>query len=916
VPQQEVLELAARDLGGGRELKLAVDNFNNNLKASQRELKEFEKTIKPSVAAAKEIGSAMILAGGAIVTGMLAATKASVNYGDALNDMRQRTGASVETLARFGFAAEQSGSSVEGLGTGLKFLAKNLEAATGGSAEQIKAFSKLGISADELVDAHGNVSTVMLLVADRFKGMDDGAEKTALAMKIFGKSGADLIPLLNEGSDGLNRLGDTAQRAGLVISGDAAKAADEFNDTLTEMKASVLGASNGIAQALLPSLQSVASLTVGVIQQFGQFTKEHQALTQATFATGAALLGTGTALVGVAVVVPKLISGFGLMQSALAAVGVTVTAVSAGVVALGAALGIGIGSLVNWAIQGTAVERGLDAVSTQLLRSTGLLGVNAGVTKNLETETKRLSLELAAHGVIVERGNDSLESWNARVIAAAHNSDLFKNAVAKQAEAHASLTKELDVFAARSTGYVTGPGALMKELFEKSIQAGDELRQKIDALKESIGPTGVETSALNRALIELGREGVPLEVIITALGDKASVMGAALRALGKDVPPMISAIEDATDVFRKNADQVYIAEMGLYHYHAALAKLAEADFNLPIPADLDLAKLRDRLNKEFDELPLQPIGIPVKTPIVPRSVVQEMDRDLVRAIEDVKRSAGRIFDDMFVKGQSVFSSLKNLLKGGALSLGRSIFEDITGALLGPVKKAFNDFFTGLLKSTGIQSFVEGLGKKIGDTVKDAVGIGFDEAKKQVTSGVISNVSGAAGGAGGAGGGASSASGALGVVGIAVDAAGSIGVILQLKRLEGTMNAVEANTRFTYIELRDTMDQLLWPMLGHALAMRDDLHLATVQLDAIYNVLARQTATGGTTAKVSASSSGSVNIAVTNNYSAAVVGLTESDARNKLIPWMKSWGANNSRNFATDFTAMVKRNWNGIVVTAS
>lgn len=69
---------------------------------------------------------------------------------------------------------------------------------------------------------------------------------------------------------------------------------------------------------------------------------------------------------------------------------------------------------------------------------------------------------------------------------------------------------------------------------------------------------------------------------------------------------------------------------------------------------------------------------------------------LRKQIDDVKNSAGKIFDDMFIKGEGVFSSLGNMLKGGALSLGRSIFEDIVGALGGPIKAAFEEFFKGLI----------------------------------------------------------------------------------------------------------------------------------------------------------------------------------------------------------------------------
>ena len=62
--------------------------------------------------------------------------------------------------------------------------------------------------------------------------MEDGAGKTALAIKLFGKSGADLIPLLNQGRAGIKELTDEAAKLGIVISTETAAKAEQFNDTL------------------------------------------------------------------------------------------------------------------------------------------------------------------------------------------------------------------------------------------------------------------------------------------------------------------------------------------------------------------------------------------------------------------------------------------------------------------------------------------------------------------------------------------------------------------------------------------------------------------------------------------------------------------------------------------------------------
>lgn len=344
-------------------LGLQAEGFNKGIKDAQREAKEFEKTIKPSLTLAKELGTGMTVAGGAVVAGMLAATKSAVDYGDALNDARQRTGIAVETLARYGFAAEQSGSSVAGLGTGLKFLAKNMEGATGGSKAQLEAFAELGISAAQLTAAHGDVNQIMLLTADRFAAMEDGSAKTALAMKIFGKSGADLIPMLNEGSAGLKKLGDDAEKAGLVMSKETAEACDKLNDELNLMKGSALGASVQIATALMPALQSVAEAAVSGTQTIAGFIKEHQTLTKVIFLAALAITGAGGLLLAITAV-GALAGPFAI---GLAAIGGAATLVAIGVGAVGAALGIGIGSLINYGLEVTGLGKVLDGFTAGLV---------------------------------------------------------------------------------------------------------------------------------------------------------------------------------------------------------------------------------------------------------------------------------------------------------------------------------------------------------------------------------------------------------------------------------------------------------------------------------------------------------------------------------------------------------------------
>jgi hypothetical protein len=65
-------------------------------------------------------------------------------------------------------------------------------------------------------------------VAEKFSRMQDSTTKTALAIQIFGKGGAALIPFLNEGKEGLERLRQVSDDLGLTWQQKDITAAKEF----------------------------------------------------------------------------------------------------------------------------------------------------------------------------------------------------------------------------------------------------------------------------------------------------------------------------------------------------------------------------------------------------------------------------------------------------------------------------------------------------------------------------------------------------------------------------------------------------------------------------------------------------------------------------------------------------------------
>ena len=194
---------------------------------------------------ARSINGVLAGLGAGVSAGALTAfVKGTIDSADAMNDMAIRTGTSVEALARYQLAASQSGTDIESLSQSMGrlsvFMAKNAEEA-----------ARLGITAKDPVDAFAQL-------ADVIGQVEDPAQRNALAMKVLGKSYAEVMPLLAQGGDALREqaaaAGPYAERMAKL-----AVAADEFNDSLAAIGQSA-------QSALLPMVQYLADTANAAVQ--------------------------------------------------------------------------------------------------------------------------------------------------------------------------------------------------------------------------------------------------------------------------------------------------------------------------------------------------------------------------------------------------------------------------------------------------------------------------------------------------------------------------------------------------------------------------------------------------------------------------------------------------------------------------
>lgn len=193
---------------------------------------------------------------GLSVAGFAGFVKQAINAQDELSKLAQRAGVTTEALSAFKVGAELSDVSLSQLTTGLQQLSRRMGDAARGSSETVEAFDQLKIA----FLANGrlrNTEEVFTDIAEALSRLPDGAEKTELAMRLLGRAGAQLIPLLNGGREGLAAFREEAARTGQIVSSEAGRAAEEFNDSLTRLRQSVSGFGLGLASGIVPALNEM-----------------------------------------------------------------------------------------------------------------------------------------------------------------------------------------------------------------------------------------------------------------------------------------------------------------------------------------------------------------------------------------------------------------------------------------------------------------------------------------------------------------------------------------------------------------------------------------------------------------------------------------------------------------------------------
>lgn len=264
VPLIERLGNAFRDLG-------------RRVEATQKAWGNFSRSLTDLGGATRTFARNIALAKGAVVGLGAAATglaNSAAGAADAHIKAARAAGVAVESYGRLTFAASQSGVETSALDGALARLNRTAYEASIGNKNAVDQFRRLGV---QVVDTRGRLrSTEAILqdVAQVFRRMPNGVQKSALAVQLFGRSGAQMISMLNEGRNGLRALGAQADALGITFTAQQARMAETYNDTMARMRQAFVGVKNSVGMVFIPALTEAASF----IQHF--VTSYRQAITE------------------------------------------------------------------------------------------------------------------------------------------------------------------------------------------------------------------------------------------------------------------------------------------------------------------------------------------------------------------------------------------------------------------------------------------------------------------------------------------------------------------------------------------------------------------------------------------------------------------------------------------------------------
>lgn len=243
-----------------------VDNAkaNESISKTEKHAEGLGSKLGAGIKTAAKWGTALAAGAGVAGTAIIGLGKSTADAGDRIDKLSQKIGMSREGFQQWDYILSQNGTSIDQMQAGMKNLTKILDDANSNGNKSTEIFEQLGISLKGMNQEEAFEAAVIAL-----QGMEDGAKKAALANELFGRSGQELMPLLNGTAGSVEKLKKKVSELGIVMSDEAIDNSVAFTDAYDNVTRSLGGIKNSIGSLVLPMMIEFSDRAAGF---FGEIT--------------------------------------------------------------------------------------------------------------------------------------------------------------------------------------------------------------------------------------------------------------------------------------------------------------------------------------------------------------------------------------------------------------------------------------------------------------------------------------------------------------------------------------------------------------------------------------------------------------------------------------------------------------------